>query len=373
MSFFNNLLRRIFLNEKKDKYPFTFPYQGNEMLDKDIRNELIKATFDKNFKKIRYLSKFKDSLDIKVTVYLDTFKNSKIKRDFYGHVNYSPLTLACEMRDIKLIDYLLELGADPNFDTKEGTLINVALNNFGFNQKIITHLKNKGCDINLIDPFRDFSNYKQVKFLIDNGFNPNKIYLPNQAKIKNTDVILLLLESGLKISGTLINVFFNDYNSIDFLITSSISKKIVFEIIKRTVKLSIKDNRFKSLINYYEDKGCKILIDQAYSELLLEYIKNKPTRLENIFTIIEETNNLNTQDENGFTALHLIVIRYSLYQSEIIKRLMDKGIDKNIKSTKDFEFKNRFYNKGVTALDITKIKNSRKIEKILLEYKSEKL
>ena len=252
---------------------------------------------------------------------------------------YSPLHLACEIGDIKIVQYLVQKGAKINIKNhQENTPLHLASSK---------------------------NHFPVVKFLVSRGADVNKKNF--RGRIPALRAIVYKSES--KLIQYLINNK-TDLNTKDFNRSTLLSRacerrypEIVDLLLKKNIKLPAQQDRIFNLIYYSVfidhlklfnlllEKNPDIKLKDKEESLVRWAAQNGSIKALNLF--VKEKFILHTPNKYGNTAIH-IAARGGF--KSVVKLLLDNGVDINIKNTI-----------GKTALHFAKDNDKKDLVKFLVQ------
>lgn len=226
----------------------------------------------------------------KVKQSLNDMNSFKIDINFKNENGYTLLMIACRTNNYKIVEILLNKGADPNIKTKFSGWFALMYAAEYSDTDIINLLLEKGADINLKN---------------DKGWNAlcHSIY---RSKIANA---IFLTEKGSDVNMR------NDEGWTPLMFSVRNNKDP--DILK--FLLSIKENAVD--INAAENKGKTALMFAAGES-------HHDSSLENVKVLLEQGADINILDNDGNTALyHAVRLSDKTSSLETVKFLLDHGAD----------------------------------------------
>ena len=249
--------------------------------------------------------------------------------------------------DRRYIEYILSKGVNLNNEKVFGYVplhIAARFNNIELIELFLKH----GADINCVNEWMQnclFFTYDvdTIKYLIEHGANVNQVnvngFTPLLGAARNYEVAKLYIEMGADYNH-------QDRNGNSILFFAIMYKN--FELIKYLIDAKVVN------VNNVNELGLNALILHIMCGSKGKY-KNTSIYKKIIIYLIKGGININHQDNDGNTALHIAIkVRQN---NEIIKLLLDNGADVNIKN------KN-----GKTPLDIAMEKGDKDIINLLKMY-----
>lgn len=254
--------------------------------------------------------------------------NSKSTLDYLSPVwGSEPILVTAVTRKAKLsvLETLLNLGANPNMTDSYWRHSPIHIAAYNGNIQTIELLYKHGAKLSIPDRFHAIPLHYASNEIIAN-------YL-----IQNGSDMLAKDNDGL----TTLHYAVND----DFL-------SVVKALINNSINVNVVDNSGRNALHYVKSVSvAKLLLEDGIN------IKNRTTKISNIFDF--EHNYVN------MTVLDSIVLHYRRFNninkekefSEIVKLLLEKGVDKNLRDAA-----------GKTALDYAKEENEKEIVQILQKF-----
>lgn len=213
------------------------------------------------------------------------------------------------------------------------------------------------------------NNVDTAKELLDNGLNPNHYNNVHSTPLiaainkRNINMVKLLIEYGADV-----NMFTKKSQSPLMVAVTNADLNIFKLLIEKGADVNIANNYGKTCMYYMQSNENHWIIWRA----MVEAVKNKidinhqdingntilhinPER----YLLYKELNpNLNIQNLQGDTPLHILVSNKDIVDKNIIAAYLENGANKNIKN-----------NNKKTIYDIAKENNNEEIAKFILSYK----
>lgn len=213
------------------------------------------------------------------------------------------------------------------------------------------------------------NNVDTAKELLDNGLNPNHYNNVHSTPLiaainkRNINMVKLLIEYGADV-----NMFTKESQSPLMVAVTNADLNIFKLLIEKGADVNIANNYGKTCMYYMQSNENHWIIWRA----MVEVVKNKidinhqdingntilhinPER----YLLYKELDpNLNIQNLQGDTPLHILVSNKDIIDKDIIAAYLENGANKNIKN-----------NNKKTIYDIAKENNNEEIAKFILSYK----
>ncbi len=316
---------------------------------------------------------------------LETIRNYVLKNpselNKQNKLGWSALMLASVncygLSSVEIVQLLLELGADVNLTDKAGwtafMLVCRQLHKIQYDL-IAQILLKAGSDINsksiygktilmLLCSDKKFSNTDIIKFLLDNGSDPNLqdhggktalIYACTHVNHRsNLETVQLLLDNGA-------NPNIQDADGMTALMMILHNNNLYSENCHFILKLlldagsnvNLKNKNGQNAISMYVAERCRIFntsLNHHYVKLLVDhgsdldllyddgttilmkmiesYIKS-----ETISSVLDKVNNISTQNNRQMTSLMRYIQNYHEIEYDVVKKMLDKTIDINLKN-----------------------------------------